>query len=67
MVVYDCLGTLCNKSYVGKTQVYAKTRISMQHIIDVWKVIESGRMKYGENWFGSGGYKKADAFAKHFA
>mmetsp|Transcript_19425 Transcript_19425/g.40981 ORF Transcript_19425/g.40981 Transcript_19425/m.40981 type:complete len:240 (-) Transcript_19425:181-900(-) len=38
-----------------------------EHISDVWKVISTGRAKYGENWFGSGGYALADSFAKHFA
>ena len=38
-----------------------------QHVTDVWKVIETGRSKHGENWYGSGGYHKADAFTKHFA
>ena len=28
---------------------------------------KSGRAKFGENWYGSGGYSGADAFAKHFA
>ena len=39
----------------------------MEHVHDVWKVIVSGRAKFGENWYGSGGYSGADAFAKHFA
>ena len=43
-----------------------KTR-TMEHMHDVWKVIESGRAKFGENWYGSRGYSGADAFAKHFA
>ena len=53
--------------YIGKTQRYFKTRTA-EHFYDVWKVVESGRKKFGkENWRGSGGYSKADAFAKHFA
>jgi len=40
----------------------------MEHVHDVWKVIVSGRAKFGKNWYGSGGYYSgADAFAKHFA
>ena len=39
----------------------------MQHISDVWKIIETGRRKFGDNWYGSGGYAKADSFSKHFA
>eukprot|EP00956_Cyclotella_meneghiniana_P035496 scaffold115418_cov119-Cyclotella_meneghiniana.AAC.2 len=30
-------------------------------------VLEAGRSKYGDNWRGSGGYGRANAFAKHFA
>ena len=38
----------------------------MQHIQDVWKIIEAGRKKYGLDWYGIG-YNKADSFSKHFA
>ena len=66
MVVYRLYCKLTGKSYYGKTQQYLKLR-TMQHVQDVWKVIESGRKKFGPNWFGSGGYAKADSFSKHFA
>ena len=39
----------------------------MQHVQDVLKVIEFGRKKFGPDWYGSGGYAKADSFSKHFA
>ena len=65
-VVYELLCKETKKSYIGKTQRYFKTR-TMEHVHDVWKVIVSGRAKFGENWYGSGGYSGADAFAKHFA
>ena len=52
--------------YYGKTQRHLKTRTA-EHFTDVWKVIEYGRAKYGDDWYGSGGYPRADAFAKHFA
>ena len=39
----------------------------MQQIQDVWKIFETGRKKYGPDWFGSGGYNKVDSFSKHFA
>ena len=42
---------LCNKTYVGKTQDYLNTR-TKQHIHDVWKVIETGRKNYGDDWYG---------------
>ena len=35
-----------NVSYATKATFFAKTHISTQHINDVWKVIESGRMKF---------------------
>ena len=66
MVVYELECKLCNHSYIGKTQNHFKKR-TMQHIYDSWKVLEAGRSKYGDNWRGSGGYGRADAFAKHFA
>ena len=66
MVVYCLKCNITGKVYIGKTQVYLKKR-TQQHITDVWKVIESGVTKFGLNWTGSGGYAKADAFAKHFA
>ena len=66
MVVYEHECTICNKSYVGKTQDFLNER-TKQHFGDVWKVIETGRINDGENWQGSGGYSRADAFAKHFA
>ena len=40
---------------------------TMEHVHDVWKVIESGRAKLSEKWYGSGRYSGADVFAKHFA
>ena len=51
-------------AYVGKTQQYPKTGIS-EHIERVWKVIASGRKKFRPNWYGTGGYDRADAFSKH--
>ena len=66
MIVYELLCKVTGKSYYGKTQRYLKKR-TMEHIHDVWKVIETGRRKFGEHWYGSGGYKRADSFAKHFA
>ena len=50
----------------GKTQNALKLRTSA-HIGDVWQVIHHGNTKYGKNWWGSGGYARADAFAKHMA
>ena len=29
--------------------------------------LESGRKKFGDDWYGSGGFPRADAFSKHFA
>ena len=66
MVVYELICKNTGKSYIGKTQQTAKIR-TLQHFYGVWKVIESGRNKFGDNWFGAGGYARADAFAKHFA
>ena len=66
MVVYAYRCKCCDMEYVGKTQVYLKTR-TQQHIGDVWKVIEAGRFNFGPDWWGTGGYSKADAFSKHFA
>ena len=66
MVVYELKCKISGKSYIGKTQRHLKTR-TKEHINDVWKIIESGRKNFGPNWYGSGGYKGADAFSKHFA
>lgn len=62
MVVYklDC------KSYIGKTQHTLKARIK-EHLHDTWKVIKSGRNKFGDDWFVSGGYACSDAFSKYCA
>ena len=49
-----------------KTQQDLKTR-TKEHINDVWKVIESGRMKFGPNWWGSGSHTGANVFSKYFA
>src|SRR5210317_2343524 len=65
-IVYKLYCCLTGKTFYGKTQQYFKKR-TMQHVQDVWKVIESGRKKYGPDWYGSGGYAKADSFSKHFA
>ena len=65
-VVYELICKTTGKSYVGKTTQYIKER-TMQHIRDVWKVINTGRENYGENWRGNGGWSGADSFAKHFA
>ena len=35
--------------YIGKTQLYKKKQTG-QHILEVWKIIKTGRSKYGENW-----------------
>ena len=53
---------LRNPILIGKTQRYFKTR-TMEHVQDVWKVMKSGSAKFGENWYGSGGYSGADVFA----
>ena len=45
MVVYELKWKVTGKSYIGKTQDYLIKR-TQQHV-DVWKVIESGRAKYG--------------------
>jgi hypothetical protein len=66
MVVYNLECKLCDSHYVGKTQQYLKDRTN-DHFYDVWKVVETGKKKFGPNWKGSGGYARADAFAKHFA
>lgn len=66
MIVYEHTCLLCEKAYVGKSQLYLNLRTG-QHIGDVWKVIESGRKNFGEEWYGTGGYARCDAFAKHFA
>jgi len=65
-VVYELKDKVTGKAYVGKTQNALKTRTST-HIGDVWQVIFHGNTKYGEDWWGSGGYKRADAFAIHMA
>ena len=64
-VVYEASFPELEKSYIGKTQQHAKLRIQ-EHISDVWKVICHGTNKCGNNedLYGSGGHKKADAFAK---
>ena len=66
MVIYKLYCETTGKTYYGKTQQYFQKR-TMQHIQDVWKIIETGRKKFGPDWFGSGGYNKADSFSKHFA
>ena len=66
MVVYDLVCKVTVKSYIGKTQHNFKTR-TKEHINVVWKVIETGRKKFGRNWYGSGGYAGDDTFAKHFS
>ena len=65
-VVYELKCRTTGKCYVGKTQRYFKERTA-EHVCDVWYVVRSGRKKYGDEWYGNGGYKKADSFAKHFA
>jgi hypothetical protein len=66
MAVYNNECLICAEEYIGKTQDYLKNR-TRAHFGDVWKVIETGRKKFGEAWYGTGGYLRADAFAKHFA
>ena len=51
--------------YIGKTQHYLKNRTA-EYTAGVWKVITSGRKTFGPNWYGTGGYDRADAFSKHF-
>ena len=51
MILYELHCKVTDKSYYGKTQRYSKKQ-TMEHIHDVWKVIETGRRKFGENWFG---------------
>lgn len=67
IVVYEHQCLITGKSYIGKTQQHHKQRVSIEHFADVWKVIQTGRAKYGNKWTGSGGYAGADSFAKHFA
>ena len=67
MVVYELKCKVSGKSYIGVRPTGLSEKEDSTTCGDVWKVIESGRAKYGENWFGSGGYGKADAYAKHFA
>ena len=64
-IVYEAEFPELEMSYIGKSQRHVKTRIQ-EHIRDAWEVIRHGRMKCGNNedWWGSGGYKRADAFAK---
>ena len=64
-LVYEASFPELEKSYIGKTQRHVKTRIQ-EHISKVWKVICRDRNKCGNNedWFGSKGYKRADAFVK---
>ena len=52
MVVYELKCKVTGKSYIGKTQDYLIKR-TQQHV-DVWKVIESGRAKYGHDDNGGG-------------
>ena len=66
MIVYGLQCTICESTYCGKSQRYMK-KWMQEHFTDVWKVIKHGRKNHGKNWFGSGGYSRADAFAKHFA
>ena len=65
IVDYELKCVTTGKSYIGKTQNYLKSR-TQQYIGDVWKVIESGNKKFGPNWQGTGGFTRADAFAKYF-
>ncbi len=48
MVAYELKCKITGKSYIGKTQLYLKDR-TKQHVNDIWKVIESGRKKFGPN------------------
>lgn len=45
MIVYE-LKCVIKKSYISKTQRYFKVR-TMEHAHNVWKVIASGRKKFG--------------------
>ena len=50
VVVCNMWCRLCDTSYIGKIQRHLKHR-SAEHVHDVWKVVRSGRDKYGEdNW-----------------
>ena len=64
-VVYEAYFPKYNKSYIGKTQRHVKQRMQ-EHITDAWQVVRHGRAKCGNDydWYGSGGYSRADAFAK---
>ena len=53
-------------SYIGKTQRHMK-KCTSEHVNNVWKVVRLGRAKFGENWYGGGGYARSDSFSKHFA
>jgi hypothetical protein len=64
-IVYELCDKTTGMAYVGKTQCYLKNRTA-EHIVDVWKVIASGRKKFGPNWYRTGGYNRADVFSKHF-
>ena len=64
-IVYKVRDKTTCMAYVGKNHRYLITRTA-EHIEDVWKVIASGRKKFGPNWYGTGGYDRADAFSKHF-
>ena len=65
-VVYELICKKTGKSYIGKTTQWLKDR-TMQHVRDVWKVINAGTKEHGKNWKGNGGFTGADSFAKHFA
>jgi len=66
-VVYELKDTETGKSYIGETQRYLKVRTA-EHLNDVYKVIKSGReLRPDGNWYGTGGYSRADAFAKYHA
>ena len=66
MIVNKLTCKCTGKFYIGKTQNYLKHR-TMEHFQDNWKVINSGRKKFDENWRGSGGHDRCDGFARHFA
>ena len=63
-VVYELKDKETGKSYIGETQRYLKTRTA-EHLNNVYKVIKSGReLRPDGSWYGTGGYTRADAFAK---
>ncbi len=66
MIMYQLQCKISGKSYIRKTQRYFKKHTG-EHFIDGWKVVETGRAKYSDQWYGRGGYQCVDAFAKNLS